>query len=132
MFTRTREPETRTYAQNGHIMREFDSNSEFNRLSGELNQRISQEIGDFMSSVSSQIQRAINEAINDQTLPQIQATMKTGQGHTPEKRWQIPGRRQGFTSGEAIDRRFRSSSRDECNRDSNRNEVLNNTHDMLR
>ena len=35
----------------------------------------------------------------------------------------------GFISEEALDRRFRSSSRDECNRDSYINEVLNNTCD---
>ena len=35
-----REPEIRTYVQNGHSLREKDSNSEFIRLSGELNQRI--------------------------------------------------------------------------------------------
>ena len=66
----------RTYAQNGHSLRETDSSSEFNRLSGELSQRITQEMGDFMSTVSSQIQRALNEAISDQILPQIQATLE--------------------------------------------------------
>ena len=112
----SREAEIRSYARNGHSMREFDSNGEFNRFSGELNQRIFQGMGDFMSSVSSQIQRVINEATNDQILPQIQATLKTGQGQIPERRWEIPARRQGFCSEEAIDSRFRSSCRDECNR----------------
>ena len=36
-----------------------------------------------MSTVSSQIQRAKNEAISYQILPQIQATLKSGQGHMP-------------------------------------------------
>ena len=85
-----------------------------------------------MSSVSSQIQRAINQAISDQILPQIQATSRSGQGQVPERRWEVPTRRQGFSSEEALNRRFRSSSRDEYNRDSNRNEVLNNTCDTLR
>ena len=127
-----REAEIRRYTQNGHSVREFDSNSEFNRLSCELNQRLSQEMSDYMSSVSSQIQRDIIKAINDQQiLPKVQATLGTGQGQIPERRCKTPARRQGFSSEEAIDRRFRSSSRDECNRDSTRNEVLNTTNDMV-
>ena len=123
----SREAEIRSFAQNGHSLRESDSNSEFIRLSDELNQRVFQEMGEFMSSVSSQIQRAIN----DQILPQIQATLKSNQGQMPGRRWEIPARRQGFTSEEAIDRRFRSSSRAECNRNFNGNEDLNNTCDNI-
>ena len=88
-----------------------------------------QQMGDFTNTVSFQIQRVINEAINDQILPQIQATLRSGQGQVPERRQEIPARRQGFSSEEALNSRFRSSSRDECNRDSNINEVLNNTCD---
>ena len=50
----------RTLAQNGQISREIDSGSEFSRLSGELNQRITREMSDFMSTKSFQIQRTIN------------------------------------------------------------------------
>ena len=82
----SREAEIRSCAQIGHSAREADVDSEFSRLSGELNQRFSQEMGDLMSTVSSHIQRAINEAINDQILPQIQATLRSGQGEVPEKR----------------------------------------------
>ena len=84
------ETEIRTYAQGGHNSREVDSGSELNRLSGELNQMITREMSDIMSTVSSQIQRAINEAISVQLLPQIQATLKSGQGHIPERRWEDP------------------------------------------
>ena len=87
-------------------------------------------MGDLMSTVSCQIQRAINEAINDQILPQIQATLRSGQGQISERRWEVPARRQGFSSEEALNRKCRSSSRDECNRDSNIYEVLNNTCDI--
>ena len=86
LHSNSREAEIRRYDQNGHSVRESDSNSEFNRLSDELNERISQEMGEFISSVSSQIQRAINEAINDQRFPQIQATLRSGQGQVPERR----------------------------------------------
>ena len=98
----SREAEIRSYAQNGHSAREVDSSSEYNRLSGEINERFSQEMGDFMSTVSSQIQRAINEAINYQILPQIKATLRSGQGQVPERRREVPARRQGFSSEVAL------------------------------
>ena len=82
----SREAEIRSCAQTDHSVRESDSNSEFNRLSGELNQSISQEMGEFMSSVSSQIQVDVNEAIHDQILPQIQTTLRSGQGQVSERR----------------------------------------------
>ena len=47
-------------------------------------------MSDFMSTVSSQILIAINEAISGQILPQIQATLKSGQGPIPERRWENP------------------------------------------
>ena len=74
----SREAEFRIYAQNGQSLRETDSNSEFNRLSGEFDQRITQEMADFMSTVNSQIQRDINEAVSDPISPQIQATLRSG------------------------------------------------------
>ena len=54
----SREADLNNFAQNGQSLRETDSSSDFKRLSGELNQRITQEMGDFMSTVSSLIQRA--------------------------------------------------------------------------
>ena len=100
-------------------MRGNDFSSEFNRLSGELIQKITQEMGDLMSSVTSQIQRCIHDAINEQILPQIQATLRIEQGQIPERRWEVPSRRPGYRSEKALDRRFRSSSRDELPRQSN-------------
>ena len=64
-------------------------------------------------------------------MPRIQATLWSGQEQMTERRWEIPARRQGFSFEEAIDRRFRSSFRNECNRDSNGNENLNNTCDNV-
>ena len=83
-----------------------------------------------MSTVSTQIQRAINEAISDQILPQIQATLKSGQGHMPERRWEDTARRPEYKSEEALDRRLRSGSRHECYRFPNSNEDLQSTHDI--
>ena len=66
-----------------------------------------------MSSVSFHIQRAINEAISDQIFPQIQATLRSGQGRVPERRWEVPVRGQGCRSEKTLDRSFKSNSRDE-------------------
>ena len=82
-----------------------------------------------MSTVGSQFQRAINEAISDQILSQIQATLKSGQGHVPERRWENPARRPEDRSEEALDREFRSDSGDGYYWFRNRNEDLESTHD---
>ena len=84
--SKSREAQIRTCALNGRNFRETESNSEFNKLSGELNQRITRAMGDFMSTVSTQIQRDINEAISDQVLSDIQATLRHGEGEMPERR----------------------------------------------
>ena len=48
--------EIRTYALKGGSSREAYSGSEFNRLSGELNQGITMEMSDLMSTENSQIE----------------------------------------------------------------------------
>ena len=84
-----------------------------------------------MCTVSSQIQRAINEAISDRIMPQIRATLKSGQGHVPERRWENPARRPEYRSKVALDRRFRSDSRDEYYRFANRNQDLESPYGMV-
>ena len=79
---------------------------------------------DPMSSVSSQIQRAIKE----QFWPQIQATLRSEQGQVPSRGRAVPGRRPECRSEEALNRKFRCSSRDEILRSFKRNEDLENTH----
>ena len=85
---------------NSDINAEFDHNSatanssaEINRLSSELNSRISREIDETMNSVSVQIQRAINDAISTQVLPQIQNVIMAGSGHGTKKGWDVPSER---------------------------------------
>ena len=124
----SKEDEIRGYAGIGQNSREADFSSEINRLSGELNQRITQEMNDLMSSVSSQIQRGISEAINEQVLPQIQASLRSGLGQIPDRRWEVSGRRLERRSEEALNRKFRNISREELRRDFNRNENLENTN----
>ena len=70
-----------------------NSSAEINRLSSELNSRISREMDEMMNSVSVQIQRAINDAISNQVLPQIQNATVAGSGHLTRERWNVPAER---------------------------------------
>ena len=56
--------------------------AEINRLSSEMNSRLSRELDDMMSSVNTQIQRAISDAISGQILPQIQSVLNAGSGQS--------------------------------------------------
>ena len=81
---------------------------------------------DYSSTVvGSQIQRALNEAISDQILPQIQATLRSGQKQMLERKREVPVRGQGCRSEKALDRRFKSNSKDEFSMFPN----LQSTHD---
>ena len=71
------ETEIRTYVQNGHSSREVDSASEFNRLSGELNQKITKEMSELMSTVSSRIQRALRLLVSKYCLKKSQSEIRT-------------------------------------------------------
>ena len=64
---------------------EASSHAEINRLSSELNSRISREMDEAMNSVSVQIQRAINDAISNQVLPQIQKSLWPVKDTRPER-----------------------------------------------
>ena len=66
-----------------------NSSAEINRLSSELNSRISREMDEMMNSVSVQIQRAISDAISTQVLPQIQNVIMAGSGHGNKKGWDV-------------------------------------------
>ena len=70
-----------------------NSSVEINRLSSELNSRISREMDEMIHSVSVQIQRAISDAISTQVLPQIQNVMMAGSGHGTRKEWDVPSER---------------------------------------
>ena len=62
-----------------------NSSAEINKLSSEINSRISREMDEMMNSVSVQIQRAISDAISTQVLPQIQNVIMAGSGHGTRK-----------------------------------------------
>ena len=58
-----------------------NSNAEINKLSIELNSRLSREIDDMMNSVNIQIQRAVSDEISNQIMPHIQNALKARLGH---------------------------------------------------
>ena len=65
-------------ADHGQNAAGASSSSEFIRLSGEINSRISREMDEMMNTVSVQYQRAISDAINNNVLPQIQNAFEAG------------------------------------------------------
>ena len=81
-------PRVGTSAVCGQNSASVDSQAEINKLSSELNSRISREMDEMMNSVSSQIQRAINDAINNQVLPQIQNVIMAGSGQETRRGWE--------------------------------------------
>ena len=80
-------------ADYGQISTGGNSSAENNKLSSELNSRLSRELDDMMCSVNSQIQRAISDAISNQILPQIQSALSAGSGHSTQSRWNVSSER---------------------------------------
>ena len=90
-----------------------NSSAEINRLSSELNSRISREMDEMMNSVSVQIQRAISDAISTQVLPQIQNVMMAGSGHGTRKVWSVPSERPELNSETQQNLNVKNNSRNE-------------------
>ena len=106
--TNSSENEIRLFAGICHNSAEIGSSSKINRLSGELNQRITLEMNRLMNIVSLQTQMAIREAIIEHALPQIQASLKSGSGQMPPKGWNFPTKRPEYRSEGKLNRRIRS------------------------
>ena len=92
-YPNSRENRSGNSAEYGHNSTGTDSSVEFNKLSGELNLRISREMDEMTNNVSVQIQTAINDAISSQVLPQIRNALKAGSGQSSQKEWNIPTER---------------------------------------
>ena len=90
LFSNCRNDEPRTSADFGQNSAEANSLAEINRLSSELNSRISREMDEMMSNVDTLIQRAINEAISSQILPQIQNVIMAGSDRETRRGWEVP------------------------------------------
>ena len=90
-----------------------NSSAEINRLSSELNSRISREMDEMMNSVSAQIERAISDAIRTQVLPQIQNVIMAGSGHGTRKGWDVPSERPELNSEVQLNLNAKNSLRSE-------------------
>ena len=113
LYSNCRNNEPRTSADLGQNSAEANSLAEINRLSSELNSRISREMDDMLNNVSSQIQRAINEAINSQVLPQIQNAMMAGSVHETRRGWEVPAERPETDAEEQRNPNARTNCRNE-------------------
>ena len=89
------------------------SSAEINRLSSELNSRLSRELDDMMSSVNTQIRRAINDAISGQILQQIQSVLNAGSGQSTLNKWNVPSERPELNSEETYGEKAKKSNRSE-------------------
>ena len=67
-----------TNADYGQNSASGSSGAEINRLSSELNSRLSRELDEMMGKVNTHIQRAFSDAISNQILPQIQTALNVG------------------------------------------------------
>ena len=109
-----------------------NSSAEINKLSSELNSRLSRELDDMMCSVNSQIQRAISDAISNQVLPQIQSALSAGSGHMTQNRWDIPSERPEINSGGLQNTNPKDSSTSKHNHDHQNDGGINlNAYDMV-
>ena len=109
-----------------------NSSAEINRLSSELNSRISREMDEMMNSVNVQIQRAISEAISTQVLPQIQNVIMASSGHGTRKGWDVSAERPESTSEVQRNLNAKSNSRNEQDRDQFNSDYPHlNVHDTL-
>ena len=107
------ENRSRNSANYGYNSAGTDSCAEFNRLSGELNLRISRKMAEVRGSVSAHIQRAINDAMSDQVLPQIQNALNAGSGQKTQKGRNVSAGRPEGNSEDNASQKIMSSSRSE-------------------
>ena len=113
LFSNCRNDELRTNADFGQNSAEANSLTEINRLSSELNSRISREMDEVMNNVGIQIQRAINEAINSQVLPQIQNVIMAGSGRQTGRGWEVPVERPETNAEDRLNSNAKSNLRNE-------------------
>ena len=93
------------------------SSAEINRLSSELNSRLSRDLDEMISSVNTQIQRAISDAINSQVLPQTQSALISGSGRLTQDRSNVPVERPEINSERFCNEKLKGNSRSESIRD---------------
>ena len=108
-----------------------NSNAEVNKLSSELNSRLSREKDEMMNSVNTQIQRANNDAISNQILPQIQNALKAGSGRVTQNRWNAPAERPERNLEDYRSEKIRNNSRSEPTRNCLNDGYTDQAYDMV-
>ena len=124
-----REAELGVNAELGRNIASASSSAEINRLSSEINSRISREMDEMMNSVSVQIQRANNDAISSQLLPQIQNVVMAGSGHMTPKGWSVPAERPEIDPEVLRSENFRNNLKCERVRNRLNDEPMDNAYD---
>ena len=109
-----------------------NSSADINRLSSELNSRVSGEMDEMMNSVNVRIQRAISDAISNQVLPQIQNAIMAGSGHMTKKGWNVPGERPEINPKHYRSEKTKSNFRSELTRDCFLDNHQEQAYDSLR
>ena len=132
LFSNCRNDEPRTRAGLDQNSAEANSLAEINKLSSELNSRISREMDEMMNNVGTQIQRAINEAINNQVLPQIQNVMMAGSGRETRRGWEAPVERPEINTEDRLNSNAKFNLRNE-QRDNHHfgENTTQHVHDMV-
>ena len=132
LYSNHRNEDLRTSADYGRNSADASSQAEINKLSCELNSRISEELDEMMNSVSSQIQRAINEAINNQVLPQTQNVIMAGSGCEARRGWEAPMERPEKSTEAPGNLNAKAHLRSEQDDEHHNGELPNrNVHDMV-
>ena len=108
-----------------------NSNVEINRLSSELNSRLSREMDEMMNSVNVQIQRAISDAISNQIWPQIENALMSGSGHLTQNRWNVPAERPEINSEDNRFGKIRENSRSQLIRERLNDEPTDQAYDRM-
>ena len=106
-----------------------NSNAEVNRLSSELNSRLSREMDEWMNCVNTHIQRAKGDAISNQILPQIQNASRAGSGHVTQNRWNVPAERPEINPEDYRSAKTKNNSRGEPTRDCLHDNRTNQAYD---
>ena len=133
LYSDHRNSNVRSSAGYGQNSTDMNSQAEINRLSSELNSRISREMDEMMSNVSSQIQRAKNEAINTQVLPQIQNVIMAGSVRETRRGWETSVERPEINSEVQHNPNVKINPRNERSDNHRNDEFTNrNVHDNLK
>ena len=113
----------------GQTSTSANSNAEINKLSSELNSRLSREMDEMMESLNIQSQRAISDATSNQILTQIQNALKAGSGHVTQNRRNVPVERPENNPEDYRSEKITNSSRSESIRDRLNHNYMDQAYD---